>query len=221
MGCKSGVFAQLPGVVEIDLRAGLISGTGGCAQSVGMAVVCTGEPSSTGVQTSTQYRVDMPLPLVFCGWYDCEDHGGSDKESDKPSAEVQMSSDAGGTTDPPPPPDDGRSGEGKPVVNDKGDPYPTVIDPRTRKPIPFPQEKLTWIPEPNREVWDNTTRAAFIKEWYDKGYGNLPKSWREYDIHHILPREYGGTNDFWNLVPVERDTYTKIVTPWWNAFTPP
>lgn len=27
--------------------------------------------------------------------------------------------------------------------------------------------------------------------------------WAEYDIHHIKPREYGGTNDFWNLVPVQ------------------
>jgi len=115
------VFAQLPGVVEIDLRAGLTSWTIGCAQSVGMAVVCTGGPSSTGVQTSTRYRVDVPLPLVFCNGYHCDDeNGGSDKESDKEATEIQMSSDAGGTTEPPQPPTTGRTQTPQNVLEGSG-----------------------------------------------------------------------------------------------------
>jgi hypothetical protein len=76
-------------------------------------------------------------------------------------------------------------------VNSKGEPYPQMIDPRTGQEVPFPGGDL---------------------------HGSLPNSWGEYDIHHILPREFGGTNDFWNLVPLERDFHNKIVTPWWNAF---
>ncbi|MFZ6018219.1 MAG: HNH endonuclease [Chloroflexota bacterium] len=31
--------------------------------------------------------------------------------------------------------------------------------------------------------------------------------WNLYDIHHIIPRQYGGTNAFENLVPVLRDVH--------------
>ncbi len=105
-------------------------------------------------------------------------------------------------------------------VNSKGDPYPTVIDPRTGDPIPFPSGKLTWVPPEDRVVWDNMTRRDYIKQWFDMGYSEPAGGWDRYDIHHILPREYGGTNDFWNLVPVERDVHQQILTPWWNAFNP-
>jgi len=32
----------------------------------------------------------------------------------------------------------------------------------------------------------------------------------------ILPRERGGTNDFWNLVPVDRDVHQQQFSPWWE-----
>ncbi len=60
----------------------------------------------------------------------------------------------------------------------------------------------------------------YIKQWIDNGYPEPPGGWDPYDIRHILPREYGGTNDFWNLVPVERDLHQQILTPWGNAFNP-
>jgi hypothetical protein len=39
-----------------------------------------------------------------------------------------------------------------------------------------------------------------------------------YDIHHITPREFGGTNDFWNLVPVERSIHQTQFNPFWSQF---
>nr|WP_286119127.1 HNH endonuclease [Thermoactinomyces sp. DSM 45891] len=36
-------------------------------------------------------------------------------------------------------------------------------------------------------------------------------------MHHIIPREYGGTNDFDNLIPLPRDFHQQRVTPWWNS----
>jgi len=95
-----------------------------------------------------------------------------------------------------------------------------MTDPRTGKDVPFPSGKLDKVPASDRVTWDNNTRASFIKQWYDKGYSTPAGGWKPYDIHHILPREYGGTNDFWNLVPLDRDFHNGIVTPWWNAFEP-
>jgi RHS repeat-associated protein len=111
------------------------------------------------------------------------------------------------------------SGNARPV-NTRGEPYPTMIDPRTGSQVPFPEGNLERIPPENRTPWNNITRGQFIKQWYDNGYSTPEGGWAAYDIHHILPREYGGTNDFWNLVPLLRDLHQFIVTPWWNLFEP-
>jgi hypothetical protein len=106
-------------------------------------------------------------------------------------------------------------------VNSKGNPYPQIMDPRTGSTVPFPSGTLQRIDRSLKVTWDSVTdRYAYIKEWYDRGFKDPPRPWGDYDIHHILPKEFGGTNDFWNLVPVERDFHIKIVTPWWNAFFP-
>ncbi len=38
-----------------------------------------------------------------------------------------------------------------------------------------------------------------------------------YDIHHIVPREYGGTNAFENLVPVLRSAHQQF-NAWWRGY---
>jgi HNH endonuclease len=63
--------------------------------------------------------------------------------------------------------------------------------------------------------WNGPLKNAYIRKWYELGYGNLPQQWGDYDVHHIIPRMYGGTNDFWNLVPVLRDDHQKGFSPWW------
>lgn len=35
-----------------------------------------------------------------------------------------------------------------------------------------------------------------------------------YDVHHIIPREYGGTNDYSNLIPLAVSDH-RTVTSWW------
>jgi hypothetical protein len=103
-------------------------------------------------------------------------------------------------------------------VNKAGKPYPNVTDPRTGKPMTFPEGPLERVPASQRVEWTNQDRGRFIKEWYDRGYQTPQGGWSEYDIHHIRPREFGGTNDFDNLVPVLRDVHNTEVTPWWNGF---
>ena len=51
-----------------------------------------------------------------------------------------------------------------------------------------------------------------------RGYARPSGGWDQYDIHHILPVKYGGTNDFWNLVPVFRQTHVQEFNSFWRQF---
>lgn len=97
-------------------------------------------------------------------------------------------------------------------------PYPEVIDSRTGNRISKPPDGLKIVPEEQRVPWGAQERNQFIKEWYDQGYSMPEGGWAEYDIHHIVPREYGGSNDFWNLVPVRRNIHQQQLNPWWNRY---
>ena len=104
------------------------------------------------------------------------------------------------------------------VYNRVGQPYPEVIDPRTGKKIPFPEGDLRRVPVEQRVEWNRDLRGEYIKDWYDAGYATPEGGWSKYDVHHILPREFGGTNDFGNLVPVERLFHQQFFNPFWAGF---
>lgn len=104
------------------------------------------------------------------------------------------------------------------AVNAAGVPYPLVTDLRTGSPISYPGDGLSRVPVAERVTWNAQDRGAFIKEWYDRGFETPPGGWAGYDIHHVQPREYGGTNDFDNLVPVPRDIHQQQFNPWWANY---
>jgi hypothetical protein len=106
------------------------------------------------------------------------------------------------------------------TANSHGDPYPTIIDPRTGKPVQAPPNNLQIVPESQRVEWGSKQRGEFIKEWIDKGYKAPEGGWGNYDIHHIIPREYGGTNSFGNLVPVPREFHQRTINSWWSGYVP-
>ena len=94
--------------------------------------------------------------------------------------------------------------------------YPRAIDPRTGKEIPLPGGDLKPVPEDQRVSYDGRAdKAAYIKEWYDRGYDTPEGGWGNYELHHILPREFGGTNDFDNLVPLTEGAH-KLFTAFWR-----
>ena len=95
--------------------------------------------------------------------------------------------------------------------------YPKVVDQRTGRYIKFPSEIQVRVEKSLRVVWDKTERSKFIREWIERGYPTPAVGWDKYDIHHINPREFGGTNEFWNLVPVERNTH-KLFNAFWREF---
>ena len=98
--------------------------------------------------------------------------------------------------------------------------YPNVIDPRTGKPIPQPPDDLIPVPKEDRVPWTKYERAEFIRQWHERGYTPPTGGWKGYDIHHIIPRELGGTNDFFNLVPVDRIIHQNEFNKWWRLFIP-
>jgi len=96
--------------------------------------------------------------------------------------------------------------------------YPHVVDPRSGRAISFPSAIREVAPRAERVAWGTKERGEFIAEWYRRGYETPRGGWANYDIHHIQPREFGGTNDFWNLVPVERGTHQDQLNAFWREF---
>jgi len=102
-------------------------------------------------------------------------------------------------------------------INAAGKRYPEVLDPRTGKPIPLPEGATKPIPPEQRVPYDGRQdRAAYIKEWYKRGYKTPEGGWDQYELHHIKPREFGGTNDFENMVPLKDADHAQF-TEWWRV----
>ncbi|QCO98454.1 hypothetical protein FCN77_13090 [Arthrobacter sp. 24S4-2] len=104
------------------------------------------------------------------------------------------------------------------LLNGVGRTYPKVVDPRTGEAILFPGSGLSKVPVSQRVPWGAKERGAYIRNWYDRGFATPEGGWAKYDIHHIQPREYGGTNNFDNLVPVLRDVHQQQFNPWWSGY---
>lgn len=61
---------------------------------------------------------------------------------------------------------------------------------------------------PLRETFNNSVRTAY-RNYYDSNYGYV--NWTQpIEIHHIRPLEYGGNNDFSNLIPLWADHHLKF-----------
>ena len=103
-------------------------------------------------------------------------------------------------------------------TNSLGREYPSVLDPRTGAPIHHPGPGLTRVPPAERIPRNPHQKYDYIKEWHDRGYPTPEGGWARYDIHHIQPLEYGGTNAFENLVPVLREVHISEFNAWWRNY---
>lgn len=94
--------------------------------------------------------------------------------------------------------------------NKKAEKYPTDIkSPVTGESLPYYfSMTLQKIPEDQRVVWNTSTRNAYEK--------HLGVSLKGYEVHHIIPRAYGGTNIYTNLIPLDPTDHTKVTTWWVN-----
>ena len=95
--------------------------------------------------------------------------------------------------------------------NSRGEKYPTQISsPVTGKSLPYDfsvtlsaKPSSQWVP------WNTSIRNEYAKY--------LGEDLSGYDVHHIVPRKYGGTNDYSNLIPLKKADHTTV-TNWWNYY---
>lgn len=100
------------------------------------------------------------------------------------------------------------------LLNKKGVPYPVFKDSKSNKVMSEPSS-TRWTKKYYPEAWTTSKRTAYIK-WYESNYGKL--SWTDYEIHHIRPRVYYGSNDYSNLIPLKKGDHRSIVSPWWTNY---
>lgn len=100
------------------------------------------------------------------------------------------------------------------LLNKKAVVYPYHFDPYAFKLMVEP-ERTDWAQTPSIP-WTSYDRQKYI-QWYDMTYPHHRWNWNEMQIHHIRPRNYGGTNDYDNLIPIKTtDHYT--VNAWWANY---
>ncbi len=93
--------------------------------------------------------------------------------------------------------------------------YPVVVDPRTSRLIEFPPGIFTRTgTAANPLPYTNIERGEFIAEWIRRGYPEPHGGWGTVQLHQIHPREWGGNNDFWNIVPLPVDTHNLFSRFW-------
>lgn len=112
-----------------------------------------------------------------------------------------------------------KTGQAGPVLsNKKASLYPVIKNEHSGQFMPIPTKaNMPVVPLEDRVPWNNTLRGQYITA-YINTYGNPNWDWSLLDIHHVIPREYGGTNSFYNLFPLPRDLHQQRVTPWWSSY---
>ncbi|MFD2700803.1 HNH endonuclease signature motif containing protein [Paenibacillus shunpengii] len=78
--------------------------------------------------------------------------------------------------------------------------------------------------EPARADWARTTPISWTttdrnkyKDWFNKTYPNV-YDWSLNEVHHMRPRNLGGTNDYSNLIPIPIHHHRSVVSPWFVAY---
>lgn len=104
------------------------------------------------------------------------------------------------------------------LLNLKAMIYPYYRDPVSQKTMTEPST-TTWAKTPSID-WDSSTdRAKYIKE-YSELYPKNGYNWvgSQINVHHIRPREFGGTNEFSNLIPIPTNFHVYVVNAWWRDY---
>jgi hypothetical protein len=112
-----------------------------------------------------------------------------------------------------------RNGPQRILLNKLNMEYPKYKDSHSGKVMHFPwRADYNKIPEYQRVLWySSTERDKYIKE-YISLYGDPKRNWSDYDLHHIIQRQFGGDNSFYNLIPLLRDYHQQVVEKWWKYY---
>ncbi|OPZ87756.1 MAG: HNH endonuclease [Firmicutes bacterium ADurb.Bin419] len=97
------------------------------------------------------------------------------------------------------------------LYNKKAVLYPDYTDPITGRYMSRPE--TTWVKVTNPLPNLTTPQRNDYKAWVEKCYnGGKAIDWTNMQIHHVKPREFGGTHDYSNLMPLKSDFHTKVTT---------
>jgi len=100
------------------------------------------------------------------------------------------------------------------LLNKKAVEYPTYTDSNSMKTISEPTTTTLDVVSSPLAGLTTTQRSAY-KLWYEKTYCNgVVQNWSNVEVHHIKPRQFGGTHDYSNLVPLDKTVHTKF-SSWW------
>ena len=104
------------------------------------------------------------------------------------------------------------------LTNSRAVLYPIIFNEHSRQYMPHPHRTdLQWIPESQRVPWNSTLRGYYIRDYIDT-YGDPRWDWAQLDVHHVVQRQYGGTNNFDNLYPLPRELHQQVVERWWDHY---
>lgn len=106
------------------------------------------------------------------------------------------------------------------LANKKASLYPKIKNDHNRVTMPTPKiADMEIVPKKDRVKWTSTNRKNY-KKAYIKKYGDPKIDWSgdSTEIHHVVPREYGGTNKFENLFPLPVRIHRSTVNTWWKNY---
>lgn len=98
------------------------------------------------------------------------------------------------------------------LLNKKATYYPSWSDSNLGLSLIDPRADLTMVSNP--ATWSPTDRNNY-KNWYNSSFPNNGIDWSYYDVHHNLPRAYGGQNNYSKPLP---NWFHWTVTAWWNSY---
>ena len=98
------------------------------------------------------------------------------------------------------------------LINKKGEKYPEKKEPYSNKKPEKPSTNLKSKLTPR----DKTFRSRYIK-WFKKKYPKAEIDWSDYEIHHVIPLEYGGSNKISNGIALKTENH-KLYTKWWKNY---
>ncbi len=80
--------------------------------------------------------------------------------------------------------------------------------------------KKMWTPPTNLKIHQNKRDSNFRNNYiktFKKKYPKAKIDWSKYQIHHMQPLQYNGSNSFGNGIALTKNDHSKV-TAWWRSY---
>jgi len=107
------------------------------------------------------------------------------------------------------------------LSNKKAVIYPKIYNAHSEQYLPMPNKANLAIVPIEKRVDRNALpyRSNYII-YYKKIFGDPKWNWADYDVHHVVPLEYGGNHNMSNLFALKRSIHQNVVHGggWWKNY---